>query len=70
MQKKETKKVNLDWMHRPKDELENVIEKIKSSSDLNVIIDKKKIALSDIEDFLNDIVTERLMINTMQNKNI
>ena len=47
-------------MHRPKDELENVIEKIKSDSDLNVIIDKKKIALSDIEAFLNDIVTGKI----------
>ena len=47
-------------MHRPKNELENVIEKIKSESDLNVIIDKKKIALSDRESFLNDIVTGKM----------
>ena len=47
-------------MHRPKNELENVIEKIKSGSDLNVIIDKKKIALSDRESFLNDIVTGKM----------
>ena len=31
-------------MHRPENELENVIEKIKSDTDLNVIIDKNKIA--------------------------
>ena len=42
--KKETKEVNLGRMHRPKNELENVIEKIKSDTDLNVIIDKNKIA--------------------------
>ena len=28
VQKKETKEVNLDWMHRPKNELENVIESL------------------------------------------
>ena len=36
-------------MHRPKNELENVIKKIRSDADLNVITDEKKIALSDIE---------------------
>ena len=47
-------------MHRPKNELENVIKKIRSDADLNVIIDKKKITLSDIEGFLNDIVTGKI----------
>ena len=60
VQKKETKEVNLDWMHRPKNQLQNVIENIKSDSDLNVIIAKKKIALSDMEYVLNDIVTEKI----------
>ena len=58
--KKETKEVNLGWMHRPKNELENVIKKIRPDTDLNVIIDKKKIALSDIEGFLNDIITGKI----------
>ena len=58
--KKETKGVNLGWMHRPKNELEIVIKKIRSETDLNVIIDKKKIALSDIEGFVNDIVTGKI----------
>ena len=47
-------------MHRTKNELENVIKKIKSDTDLNVIIDKKKIALKDIEGFLNDTVTRKI----------
>ena len=47
-------------MHRPKDELENLIKKIKSKADLNFVIDKNKIALSDIADFLNDIVTGKI----------
>ena len=47
-------------MHRPKNELENVIKKVRSDTDLNVIIDKKKVALSDIEGFLNDIVTGKI----------
>ena len=34
-----------------------MIKKIRADTDLNVIIDKKKIALSDTERFLNDIVT-------------
>ena len=58
--KKKTKEVNLDWMHRPKNELENMIKEIRSDTNLNVIIDKKKIALSDIEGFLNDIVTGKI----------
>ena len=40
VQKKETKEVNLGWIHRPKNELENVIKKIRADTDLNVIIDK------------------------------
>ena len=60
VQKKETKKLNLGWKHRPKNELENVIKKIRSDTDLNVIIDKKKIALSEIESFMNDIVTGKI----------
>ena len=47
-------------MHRPKNELENVIKKIRPDADLNVIIDKMKITLSDIEGFLNDIVTGKI----------
>ena len=47
-------------MHRPKNGLKNGIEKIRSDADLNVIIDKKKIALSDIEGFSNDIVTGKI----------
>ena len=47
-------------MHRPKNELENMIKEIRSDTNLNVIIDKKKIALSDIEGFLNDIVTGKI----------
>ena len=60
VQKKETKEVNLGWMHRPNNEPENVIKKIRSGTDLNVIIYKKKTALSDIEGFLNDIVTGKI----------
>ena len=60
VQKKETKKLNLGWKHRPKNELENMIKNIRSDTDLNVIIDKKKIALSEIESFLNDIVTGKI----------
>ena len=60
VQKRETKEINLGWTHRPKNELENVIEKIKSDTDLNVIIDKKKIALSNLEEFLNDIVAGKI----------
>ena len=37
-----------------------MIKKIRSDTDLNVITDKKKIALSDVEDFLNDIVTGKI----------
>ena len=47
-------------MHRSENELEDAIKKIRSDTDLNVIIDKKKIALSDIEGFLNDIVTGKI----------
>ena len=47
-------------MHRPRIELEDVIKKIRSDTDLNVIIDKNKIALSDMEGFLNDIVTGKI----------
>ena len=50
-------------MHRPKNELEGVIEKIRSDTDLNVIIDKQKIPLSDIEGFLNDIVNGKINNN-------
>ena len=46
-------------MHKPKNELENVIKKIRLESGLNVIIDKTKITLSDIEGFL-DIVTGKI----------
>ena len=46
-------------MHKPKNELENVIKKIRLESGLNVIIDKNKITLSDIEGFL-DIVTGKI----------
>ena len=62
VKKSETKEVNLGWMHRPKNELEDVIKKIMADTDLNVIIDKKKIALSDIEGFLNDVVTGKINI--------
>ena len=31
--------LNLGWMYRPRNELENVIKNIKSDIDLNVIID-------------------------------
>ena len=44
MCKKQTKEVNLDWMHRPKDELKNVMKKIKSKSNLESNIDGKKCA--------------------------
>ena len=37
-----------------------MIKKIRSDADLNVVIDKKKIVLSDIEDFLNHIVTGKI----------
>ena len=47
-------------MHRPKNELEDEINKIRSDTDLNVMTDKKKIALSDIEGFMNDIVTGKI----------
>ena len=70
VQKRKTKEVNFGWMRKSENELEDAIKKIRSDTDLNVIIDKKKIALSDIEGFLNDIVTGKLIINTMQNKNI
>ena len=37
-----------------------MIKKIRSDTNLNVIIDKKKISLSSIEGFLNDIVTGKI----------
>ena len=58
--KTRVKKVNLDWMHRPKNELEDVIEKIESNSNLKTDIDGKKIALRNLKDFLNDIVTGQI----------
>ena len=41
--KKQIKEVNLDWMHRPNDELRGVMEKIKSKSGLETSIDGKKL---------------------------
>ena len=41
MLKNQTKKVNLNWINRPSNELDHVIKKIRSESVLNVVIDKK-----------------------------
>ena len=60
MQEKQTKEANFKWLHRTKDELESVIKYIRSESDLNVIIDTKKITLNNTEDFLKDILTGKI----------
>ena len=60
VQEKQTKEVNFEWLHRPKDELESVIEEIKLNSGLESSICGKKVTLSVLEDFLNDIVTGKI----------
>ena len=62
VQKKQTKVGNLDWMHRPSNELRDLIEKIKSSSNLGATINGKKITLSNIEDSLNNILSGKIDI--------
>ena len=47
-------------MHRPKNELENLIKKVRSDNDLSVVIDGKEITPEGIEEFLNDIVTGKI----------
>ena len=41
--KKQTNIVNLDWMHRPSNELRDLIEKIKSSNNLGAKSNGKKL---------------------------
>ena len=60
VQKEQTKVVNLGSMHRPSNELRDSIEKIKSNSNLGTKINKKNITLNNIEDFLNDILAEKI----------
>ena len=60
VRKEQTKKINLNWINRPSNELDDVIRKIRSESGLNIIIDKKKITLNNKEDFLKDILTGKI----------
>ena len=60
VQKEWSKKVNLYWINRPINELDDVIKKIRSESGLNVIINKKKISLNNTEDFLKEILTGKI----------
>ena len=43
VQKEQTKEINLGWMHRPSTELRDLIEKIKSNSNLEAKINGKKL---------------------------
>ena len=70
IQKEQTKKVNLNWINRPSNELDDVIKNISSESGLNVIIDKKKITLNNTEDFLKDILTGKIDNRNDAKKNI
>ena len=43
VQNEQTKVVNLEWKHRPRNELRDLKEKIKSNSDLGARINGKKL---------------------------
>ena len=58
--KKQTKVLNFGWMHRPSNELRDLIEKIKSNSNLGTKINGKKVTLSTIEDFLSDMLAVKI----------
>ena len=43
-------------MHRPVNEFENLLERIKSNSELNTSVNKNRIDLKKTENFLKDIL--------------